>query len=66
MRMATAGISAILDAVGDVVASLFTPTTGWVPVVINTIVAQPILLLGFILSVSGLAVGMVKRLVNIK
>lgn len=59
----------ILGAVSLVVQKLFVSgenSTAWVPMVINTIVAQPILLLGFILSVSGLAVGMVKRLVNIK
>lgn len=40
--------------------------TAWVSSVISTVTGTPVLMLGVLISFSGLAVGMVKRLINIK
>lgn len=37
-------------------------STAWVTQVVSTIMAHPILEIGFVLSISGIAVGFVKRL----
>lgn len=39
--------------------------TSWVSAVVSTITANPILLIGFILSIGGYAVGVVKRLTRL-
>lgn len=65
-------MSAIISAVSELVNALFVTTTGegahtaWVVSVINTITSNGILLIGVITGLSGLAVGMVRRLMNIK
>lgn len=58
-------MSAIITDVGSIVTALF-GTNGWVISVIGTVTGTPVLMLGILISFSGLAVGMVKRLVNIK
>lgn len=65
-------MTAIINAVSELVNALFVTTTGegahtaWVVSVINTITSNGILLIGVITGLSGLAVGMVRRLMNIK
>lgn len=64
-------MEAIITAVGKVVSALFVDGgaengTAWVSSVISTVTGAPLLMLGVLISFSGLAVGMVKRLVNIK
>lgn len=39
--------------------------TSWVSAVVSTITANPILMIGFILSIGGYAVGVVKRLTKL-
>lgn len=58
-------MSDIITAVGQIVTALF-GTNGWVSSVISTVTATPVLMLGILIGFSGLAVGMVKRLINIK
>lgn len=57
------GMAAILSAVGSYV----TAAVGWMGTVIGSITAQgnELLLLGFIMAVSGFAVGLFHRLVRI-
>lgn len=55
----------IISNVGQIVTALF-GTNGWVSSVISTVTTTPVLMLGVLISFSGLAVGMVKRLINIK
>lgn len=64
-------MSGIISSVGQIVNALFVDGgaeggTAWVTLVINTITGNPVLMLGVLIGFSGLAVGMVKRLVNIK
>lgn len=40
-------------------------STAWVTQVVGTIMAHPILEIGFIMSISGIAVGFVKRLTKL-
>lgn len=40
-------------------------TSSWVGAVVSTITANPILEIGFILSISGIAVGFVRRLTKL-
>lgn len=60
-----ANISGIITEVGRIITALF-GANGWVSSVISAITDAPLLMLGVLISFSGLAVGMVKRLVNIK
>lgn len=55
----------IIADVGSLVTALF-GTNGWVKAVIDTITNNGILLIGVITGLSGLAVGMVRRLMNIR
>lgn len=55
----------IIRDVGAIVTALF-GANGWVSSVISAITGTPVLMLGVLISFSGLAVGMVKRLINIK
>lgn len=61
----------IITAVGKIVEALFVNGgaengTAWVTSVVNTITGTPVLMLGVLIGFSGLAVGMVKRLINIR
>lgn len=59
----------IISNVGQLVNALFVSgenSTAWVPAVIDTITGTPILLIGVITGLSGLALGMVRRLMNIR
>lgn len=58
-------MSAIITDVGSIVTALF-GANGWVSSVITTVTGTPVLMLGVLIGFSGLAVGMVKRLINIK
>lgn len=58
-------MSAIITDVSALVTALF-GTNGWVSSVISTITGNAILLIGVITGLSGLAVGMVRRLMNIR
>lgn len=58
-------MSAIITDVGSIVTALF-GANGWVSSVITTVTGTPVLMLGVLISFSGLAVGMVKRLINIR
>lgn len=55
----------IITNVSSLVTALF-GANGWVSSVITTITSNGILLIGVITGLSGLAVGMVKRLMNIR
>lgn len=55
----------IINDVSALVTALF-GTNGWVSSVITVITSNGILLIGVITGLSGLAVGMVRRLMNIK
>lgn len=62
-------MSSIISSVSALVNALFVSgenSTAWVPAVINTITSNGILLIGVITGLSGLAVGMVRRLMNIR
>lgn len=64
-------MAGIISSVGQIVEALFVNGgaengTAWVTSVINTITGTPVLMLGVLISFSGLAVGMVRRLINIK
>lgn len=62
-------MTGIITEVTKLVNALFVSgenSTAWVPAVINTITSNGILLIGVITGLSGLAVGMVKRLMNIR
>lgn len=54
-------LAAILADVGTYV----TAAIGWMGQVVSTIVSTPLLLLGFIMAVSGFAVGLFHRIVRI-
>lgn len=58
-------MSAIITDVGSIVTALF-GANGWVSSVITTVTGTPVLMLGVLIGFSGLAVGMVKRLINIR
>lgn len=58
-------MSAIITDVSALVTALF-GANGWVSSVISTITGNAILLIGVITGLSGLAVGMVRRLMNIR
>ena len=55
----------IISDVSALVTALF-GTNGWVSSVITVITSNGILIIGVITGLSGLAVGMVHRLMNIK
>lgn len=38
---------------------------GWVPTVVTCITSNPLLLVGFVLSISGFAIGCIKRLTRL-
>lgn len=64
-------MAGIISAVSDIVEALFVNGgtengTAWVTSVINTVTNTPVLMLGILIGFSGLAVGMVKRLINIR
>lgn len=64
-------MAGIISNVGQIVEALFINGgaengTAWVSSVIGTVTNTPLLMLGVLISFSGLAVGMVKRLINIK
>lgn len=64
-------MAGIITSVGQIVSALFVDGgaeggTAWVSSVVSTITSTPVLMLGVLISFSGLAVGMVKRLINIK
>lgn len=56
-------MSTFLGTVGDLISSAF-GTNGWVSSVVGCITASgnEILLVGFVLSVAGFAIGAIKRL----
>lgn len=58
-------MSAIITDVSALVSALF-GANGWVASVISTITGNAILLIGVITGLSGIAVGMVRRLMNIR
>lgn len=58
-------MAAIITDVGSIVTALF-GANGWVSSVITTVTGTPVLMLGVLIGFSGLAVGMVKRLINIR
>lgn len=64
-------MAAFLQSVTALVNAVFVGGTGegaagsWVGSVISTVTAQPILLIGFIMSVAGFAIGAVKRLTRL-
>lgn len=58
-------MSAIITDVGSIVTALF-GSNGWVSSVITTVTGTPVLMLGVLISFSGVAVGMVRRLVRIR
>lgn len=58
-------MSAIITDVSSIVSALF-GANGWVSSVITTVTGTPVLMLGVLIGFSGLAVGMVKRLINIR
>lgn len=58
-------MSAIITDVSSIVTALF-GANGWVSSVITTVTGTPVLMLGVLIGFSGLAVGMVKRLINIR
>lgn len=60
-------MSALISSVGQLVNALFVDGgaeggTPWVSSVVSTITSNPILLIGFVISLACLAVGVVKRL----
>lgn len=60
--MAEAGtLAALLADVGTYVTS----AVSWMGTIVTTIVSTPLLLLGFIMAVSGFAVGLFHRIVRI-
>lgn len=60
--MAEAGtLAALLADVGTYVTS----AVSWMGTIVSTIVSTPLLLLGFIMAVSGFAVGLFHRIVRI-
>lgn len=64
-------MATFIQTVGQLVDALFVGGTGegaspaWVTSVVSTITANPILLIGFVISVACLAVGVVKRLTRL-
>lgn len=58
-------MASIITDVGSIVTALF-GANGWVSSVITTVTGTPVLMLGVLIGFSGLAVGMVKRLINIR
>lgn len=64
-------MTALIQTVTGLISAVFTSTTGdnaqtaWVTSVVQAITSNPILLIGFILSISGFAVGVVKRLTKL-
>lgn len=58
-------MAAIITDVSSIVTALF-GANGWVSSVITTVTGTPVLMLGVLIGFSGLAVGMVKRLINIR
>lgn len=61
MEPAVGSMAAILADVGTFITS----AVSWMGTVVNTITSTPLLLLGFILAISGFAVGLFNRLVRI-
>lgn len=64
-------MSALITSVGQLVDALFVNGgsengTAWVSSVVTTITSNPILLIGFIISLACLAVGVVKRLSRLR
>lgn len=59
-------MASLISTVTSLIDAVF-GTTGWVSSVVSAITAQgnEILLVGFILSIAGFAVGTVKRLVRL-
>lgn len=64
-------MTALIQTVTQLVSAVFTTTTGegahtaWATSVVQAITSNPILLIGFILSIGGFAVGIVKRLTKL-
>ena len=64
-------MSSILTAVGDIISSIFvgqptasTPVPSWISSVVGAITDNPLILLAVIIPVTGLAVGMLKRILS--
>lgn len=64
-------MSSILTAIGDIISSIFvgqptatTPVPSWISSVLDAITENPLILLAVIIPVTGLAVGMLKRLLS--
>lgn len=64
-------MSAFLSSVGALVNALFVGGTGegaspaWVTSVVSTITANPILMIGFVISVACLSIGVVRSLTKL-
>lgn len=64
-------MTALINTVTSLINAVFVGGSGegasgsWVGSVVSTITANPILMVGFILSIAGFAVGTVKRLVKL-
>lgn len=64
-------MATILSAVGDFISSIFvgnptadTPVPSWISSVVSAITSNPLILLAVIIPVTGLAVGMLKRILS--
>lgn len=64
-------MTALINAVTQLVNAVFVGGTGegaagsWVGSVVTTITSNPLLMIGFILSIGGYGVGIVKRLTKL-
>lgn len=61
MEPAVGTLAAILADVGTYITS----AVSWMGTVVTTITSTPLLLLGFVMAISGFAVGLFHRLVRI-
>ena len=54
-------MSTLLSTVG----SFLTAALGWAGDIVDVVIETPILMIGFIMSIAGFGVGLVKRLINL-
>lgn len=64
-------MSAILSAIGDFITAIFvgnpsatTPVPSWISQVVSSITDNPLITLAVVIPLTGLAVGMLKRLLS--
>lgn len=64
-------MSAFLGNVTDLINAAFVGGTGegaaagWIPTVVSCITGNPLLLVGFVLSIAGFSIGCIKRLTRL-